>query len=67
MKKKVINMNRTFKIYSKWYSCYMFKSSISLLPDFKFSNLNSRSIKMYKMLTNKQKKNMLNSQKIIEV
>ena len=29
----------------------MFKSSISLLPDFEFSNLNSRSIKIYKLLT----------------
>ena len=31
-KKKVINMTRTFKIYSEWHLCYMFKSSISSLP-----------------------------------
>ena len=34
----------------------MFKSSISLLPDFKFSNLNFRSMKMYKMLTKRNDK-----------
>ena len=50
-KKKVTNMTRTFKIYSEWYLCYMFKSSISLLTDFKFPILNSRSIKIYKLLT----------------
>ena len=44
-------MTRTFKIYSEWYLCYMFKSSISLLTDFKFPILNSRSIKIYKLLT----------------
>ena len=34
----------------------MSKSSISLLPDLKFSNLHSRSIKIYKLLTKQNDK-----------
>ena len=34
----------------------MFKSSIYLLPDFKFSNRNFRSMKIYKMLTKQNDK-----------
>ena len=49
-------MTRTFKIYKEWYLCYMFKSSIYLLPDFKFSNRNFRSMKIYKMLTKQNDK-----------
>ena len=44
-------MTGTFKIYSEWCLCYMFKSSIFLLPDFQFPNLDSRSINIYKLLT----------------
>ena len=52
MKKKIINMTRPFRIHhSEWHLCYMFKSSIFLLPHSKFSNLNSRSTKIYKLLT----------------
>ena len=54
MKKKVINMTITFEIYSEWHLCYMFNGTS--LPDFKFSNLNSRSIKMNKVLTKQNDK-----------
>ena len=54
--KNVINMARTFKIYSEWHLCYISKSNMSLLFDFKFCNLNSRSIKIYKLLTKQNDK-----------
>ena len=41
----------------------MFKSSISLLPDFKFSNLSSRSIQIYKLLTKQNVKLSKNNKK----
>ena len=47
----------------EWYLYYMFKSSISLLTDFIFSNLNSRSIKIYKLLRKQNDK----LSKIVEV
>ena len=61
--KKVINMTRTFKIQSESHLGYMFKSSISLLPDFKFSNLSSRSIQIYKLLTKQNVKLSKNNKK----
>ena len=49
-KKKAINLTRTFKIYSEWHLCCMFKSSMSLLAHFKFSK------KIYKLLTKQNDK-----------
>ena len=63
-KKKVINMTRTFKTYSEWYLYYMFKSSTSLLPDFEFSNLNSVSIKIYKLSTKQNDKLSKNNKRL---
>ena len=57
-------MNRTYKIYSEWHLCYMFKSRISLFTDFKFSNLNSRSIKIYKLLTKQDDKPSKNNRSL---